>query len=106
MYTFAVAALLALGLVKIVQIVETLIPSLSEHRTIVTVTLAIAATSAINYSIFGGFGVQLRNAGIEKIATGVVLVGLGTVWTTVLGYLGSNQAPTSKSSSQPHSIAA
>ena len=106
MYTFIVAALLALALMKTMQLIESLIPAISQQRVVVTMVLAIASAFALNYSVFAGFGTHLRNAEIEKITTGIVLVGLVGVWNALLAFIGSHDQSAETGSSSVSRIAA
>ena len=62
MYHFAVVALFGLAVLKLADLLVELVPSLGKTRTLLTFALAIAATVAVDYSLFTGFGVELREA--------------------------------------------
>jgi hypothetical protein len=62
MYDFAIVALLGLALFKLVDLLEDLVPGLTKFHTFVTVALGVAAAVAIDYSLFRGFHVALRDS--------------------------------------------
>ena len=104
MYHFAVVALFGLAILKLADLLVELLPSLGKTRTLLTFALAIAATVAVDYSLFAGFGVQLREAWMGTWATGAVVASLAGAWSALLGWLGSGR--TESSERRPHRIAA
>src|SRR5205085_4955478 len=84
MYHCAVVALFGLAILKLADLVVELVPSLGKTRTLLTFAMAIAATVAIDYSMFVGFGVQLREQWMGTWATGAVIGSLAGAWSTVL----------------------
>jgi hypothetical protein len=89
MYHFAVVALFGLATLKLADLLVELVPSIGKTRTILTFALAVAAMVAVDYSVFVGFGVQLRESWMGTVATGAIVGGLAGVWSTVLGWLGT-----------------
>ena len=53
MYSLAVIALLGLGLFKLLDVLEDLVPQLARVHTEVALILGIAAAVAADYSVFG-----------------------------------------------------
>jgi hypothetical protein len=96
MYTLAVIALLALALAKLVDVVEDLAPAVAPHRALVTLVLAVAAVTALDYSVFAGFKVHFRADWMATAATGLVLAGATGVWRALLGWLGTTEDGTSE----------
>jgi hypothetical protein len=87
MYHFAVVALFGLAILKLADLLLELVPSPGRSRTLLTLTLAVAATVALDYSLFAGFGVELREQWMGTLATGVVVGSLAGAWASVLGWL-------------------
>lgn len=88
MYTLAVVLLLGLALCKIVDVLDGLVPGLARLRGLATLALAVAVTAAMDYSLFAGFGVELREAWMGTVLTGAVLAGTTSVWRAAFNWLG------------------
>jgi glutamate synthase domain-containing protein 1 len=95
MYHFAVVALMGLAVLKLADLLEELVPSLGRARTLLPFTLALAATVALDYSMFRGFGVELRETWMGPWATGVIVGALAGAWSAVLGWFGTDRIETS-----------
>jgi hypothetical protein len=108
MYHFAVVALLGLAILKIADVLVDLVPSLGKTRTLLTFVLAIVTTVALDYSLFAGFGIDLREAWMGTVATGLLAGGLATAWKVVFAWLGSadDEATEGVRSTRRHRIAA
>jgi hypothetical protein len=91
MYHFAVVALFGLAILKFADLLVELVPSLGKTRTILTFALAIGAMLAVDYSLFTGFGVELRESWMGTVGTGAIVGALAGAWSTVLGWLGSGR---------------
>lgn len=92
MYTFAIVALLALGTIKLVDVLDDLFGGLDKFKGTVTVVLAIVGAYALDYSMFGSWGVSVDSEALAKILTGVVVAGMTSPWRAVFGYLTSGKA--------------
>jgi hypothetical protein len=88
MYTFAVVALLGLALMAVVNFLEDLVPGIDRIHTLFTFALGIAGAWALNYSMFSGFHVAVRDAWMGTWGTGLVLAAIGHAWRAVFGWLG------------------
>jgi hypothetical protein len=86
MYHFAVVALLGLATLKLADLLLEMVPSLGKTRTLLTFALAVAAMVAVDYSMFTGFGVELRESWMGTWATGIVVGSLAGAWSAVLGW--------------------
>ena len=95
MYHFAVVALFGLAILKLADLLVELLPSLATHRTLLTFAMALAATVAVDYSLFAGFGVELRQSWMGPWATGAVVASLAGAWSAVFGWLGQGRTDTS-----------
>ena len=89
MYTFAVTVLLGLAVLTVVDVLADLVPGLSHRRSVVTIALAVVGAFALDYSLFKGFGVALRETWMGTLLTGVVVAGITTAWRAVFGWFGT-----------------
>ena len=62
MYDFAVVALLALATLKLVDYVTDVVEPVRKFRSLLTFVVAIGATMLLDYSVFAGWGIDIRNA--------------------------------------------
>jgi hypothetical protein len=68
-----------------------LVPGLSKLRSLVTLALAVVTATAMDWSLFEGFGVELREDWLGVALTGAVLAGVTSVWRALFGWLGSTE---------------
>ena len=61
MYDFAIVALLALATLKLVDFLTDAVPQLRNLRSLATFVIGVGATVLIDYSLFRGFGIGIRN---------------------------------------------
>lgn len=101
MYTFAVTLLLGLALFKMVDVLEELVPDLTKLHGAVTLGLAIATAFVIDFSLFGGFDVALREDWMGTLLTGAVVAGTTTVWRSAFHWLGSSEGEEPEVRHQP-----
>jgi len=92
MYQFAIVALLALAVVKVVDFIDGAIPALSGFRSLLTFVLGIASVWALDYSLFDGFGVANRNRNVAMVITGFIVAGLTVTWRALFGYMTHDRA--------------
>jgi hypothetical protein len=92
MYQFAIVALLALAVVKLVDLIDGTIPAVSGVRSVLTFVLGIASVWALDYSVFDGFGVATRNSDIAMLMTGLIVAGLTSPWRALFGYMTHDRA--------------
>jgi hypothetical protein len=89
MYEFAVVTLLGLVALKVTDLVVEVVPGLDRIRTLLTFTLAVVVTVALDFSLFRGFGISVREAWMGTVGTGLVIGSLAAAWAAVLGWLGT-----------------
>ena len=89
MYEFAVVTLLGLVALKVTDLVIENVPGLDRIRTLFTFTLGIVMTLALDYSMFAGFGVTVREAWMGTVGTGLVVGSLAAAWSALLGWFGT-----------------
>ena len=61
MYDFAIVALLALGTVKVVDFLADNVSPLRAWTSLITFIAAVGVVVALDYSLFRGFGIGIRN---------------------------------------------
>jgi hypothetical protein len=92
MYQFAIVALLALAVVKLVDFVDGIIPGLSGFRSLLTFVIGIASVWALDYNLFSGFGIVTRNENMALLMTGFIVAGLTVPWRALFGYMTHDRA--------------
>jgi hypothetical protein len=94
MYQFAIVALLALATVKLVDVIVDFVPSAERGvvRSLLTFVVAIGGVWALDFSMFSGWGIELRNEDLALVATGLVVAGLTSAWRAVFRYLTHDSA--------------
>lgn len=92
MYEFAIVALLALAVLKVVDFLVGNLTSLEPFRTLLTFALAVGAVLWLDYSLFAGFAVDVRNADAGIWITGFIVAGMTVPWRAVFGWLTHDRA--------------
>ena len=92
MYDFAIVALLALATVKLVDFVTDNVGALDRFRSLLTFVAAVAAVLVLDYSIFEGFGIDVRNDDVGTWVTGFIVAGMTVPWRAVFGWLTHDRA--------------
>lgn len=110
MYHFAIVALLGLATLKVVDLLEELVPALDRFNTLLRLAVGVVVAVVADYSMFNGFGVSFRENWMETWGTGLVIGSLATVWRAALAWLGAIDEDGSethhKHQGRPRSIAA
>jgi hypothetical protein len=90
MYAFVVFVGLALALAVVGEVLDEVLPVKAPKAltTTLSVGVAILVAWALDWSVFRAFGQPLREAWMNPVATGVVLVGMGTAIRAIVGNLG------------------
>jgi len=89
MYEFAVVTLFGLVALKVTDLLVDLAPGLDRIRTLLAFTLAIVVAVALDYSLFSGFGITVREAWMGTVGTGLVIGSLAGAWAAVLAWFGT-----------------
>ena len=92
MYEFAVVALLALAILKVTDFLTDLVPVLEKFRSIITLVLALVVVVGLDYSLFAGWGIEIRDAAYGAWITAFVVWGLTVPWRAIFGYLTHDRA--------------
>lgn len=91
MYDFAVVALLALAVVKTVDFLSDQF-NLGGFRSILTFFGAVGLAWLLDYSVFAGWDIPIRDADAGVIVTGFVVAGLTVPWRAMFGWLTHERA--------------
>ena len=67
---------------------------LARMHALLTYVLAVATAVALDYSLFKGFHISVRDAWMGSWFTGFIIGSLATVWRVIFGYLGSSEGET------------
>jgi hypothetical protein len=92
MYDFAIVALLALATLKLVDFLSDAVPQLRNMRSLLTFVLAVGGAVLLDYSVFRGFGIEIRNDTVGTWITGLVVAGMTVPWRALFGYLTHDRA--------------
>ncbi len=88
-YHFAIVALLGLATYKTVDFVLGLlgIDLSAALKTFVTLGVGVLATELLDYSVFAGWGVSIREAWMGPFFTGLMVGAMCYVWPAVIGVI-------------------
>ena len=92
MYHFALVALLALAVFKVVDVLTDNVEALQRFRSLLTIGLGVGAVLWLDYSLFDGFGVAIDDRDAGLWITGFIVVGMTVPWRAVFGYLTHDRA--------------
>ncbi len=92
MYHFAIVALLALATLKLVDFLVDNIPGLERFRSLGTFLIAMGAVWMLDYSLFDGFGVDVRDHNTGIWMTGFFVAGLTVPWRAMFAWLTHEKA--------------
>lgn len=94
MYTFAVVALLSLAVLKVADVLVeyTGRRDRGAMRSLLTFALAIGGVWIMDFDLFSGWGMSLRNDDIAVWMTGFMVAGFTVAWRAMFGYLTHDKA--------------
>jgi hypothetical protein len=92
MYDFAIVALLALATLKLVDFLTDNVPKLRSLGTLLTLVIAVGSTLLIDYSVFKGWGIGIRNDTVGTWVTGFMVAGMTVPWRALFAYLTHDRA--------------
>jgi hypothetical protein len=92
MYDFAIVALLALATLKLVDFLTDAVPQLRNMRTLATFVIGVGAAVLLDYSLFRGFGIEIRNDTVGTWVTGLVVAGMTVPWRALFAFLTHGRA--------------
>jgi len=99
-YDFAIVVLLALAALKVTDLLVQLVPKLAPAEVLLRFVVAVAGVVALDYSLFAGFGVSLREGWMGPWASGLIVGAMASAWRAVLGYLN----PAERASTEPTTV--
>jgi hypothetical protein len=91
MHDFAILALLALAVVKVVDYVCEL-TDMKGLRSPLTFVAGVGVALLLDYSLFAGWDVAIRDADSGVWLTGFVIAGLTVPWRALFGFLTHERA--------------
>ncbi|MCA1845391.1 MAG: hypothetical protein LC792_19805 [Actinobacteria bacterium] len=91
MHDFAVILLLGLGLFKLVDLLEDYVPAITKVHALATMALAVGTVWLLDYSLFDGFGIGVRDAWMGPVFTGLMVGGSTSCWRALFHWLGSDE---------------
>ncbi len=106
MYAFAIVALLALSTLKLVDFLTDAVPAIARLRSLMTFVFGIAAVLVLDYSLFDGFGVAVRNHATGVWMTGLMVAGMTVPWRAMFGYLTHDKAASDETLGDHHMMRA
>ena len=90
MHHFAIVALLGLVVYKTAEFLYGLLNlDDSRVRLLGTLALGIIATEILDYSVFAGWGIAVRNGWVGPVFTGLMVGGMSYVWPAVVSLVSS-----------------
>ena len=92
MYDFAIVALMALAVVKVVDFLTDNIPGIARFKSLLTFVLAIVAVMGLDYSVFEAWGIGIRNHDYGVWMTGFMVAGATVPWRAMFGWLTHDHA--------------
>jgi len=92
MYQFAIVALLALAVVRVVDFIDGAVPAVAGFRSAFTFLFAIGAVWALDYSLFEGFGIATRSRDLGMILSGFIIAGITVPWRAAFGWMTHDRA--------------
>jgi hypothetical protein len=92
MYDFAVVALLALGVVKVVDFLADSIGQLTRMRSVLTFLGGLGAVWALDYSLFDRFNIAVRSHASGLWMTGFMVCGATVAWRAMFAWLTHDRA--------------
>lgn len=92
MYHFAIVAMLALGTLKLVDFIVDNVGGLERFRSLFTFIVAVGAIGALDYSLFDGWAVAVRDRDVGMWITGFLVAGMTVPWRAMFAYLTHEKA--------------
>ena len=92
MYDFALVALLALAVLKVVDVLTDNVEALQRFRSLLTIAFGVGSVLWLDYSLFDGFGVAIDDRDAGLWITGFMVAGMTVPWRAVFGFLTHDRA--------------
>ena len=91
MHDFLTVAFVGLGVFAVANFLEDLVPVLRRYHGFVMLALGVGAAYWMDYSMFRGWDITLRNDDMGVIVTGLALAGTTSVWRGLHHWLGASE---------------
>ena len=91
MHDFLITILLGLALFKIVDLLEEVMPAVTRFHNVVTLVLALVGVYWLDYSMFKGYDIALRDSHMGVWVTGLFVAGATSVWRAMFHWLGTSE---------------
>ena len=91
MYDFAIIILMGLAIFKVVDLLEDFVPKLASFHLLTTLVLGVLAALALDYSVFGRYGVDLANEDLGVVMTGLMMAGTTSIWRAAFHWFGTSE---------------
>ncbi|HEX9683475.1 MAG TPA: hypothetical protein VGA13_10360 [Acidimicrobiales bacterium] len=92
MYHFAIIALMALAILKLVDWLADVIPGADGLKTPLTFVAGIVSALVLDYSVFAGWGIAVDNTDFATVLTGFMFAGMTVPWRAAFSYLTHDKA--------------
>ena len=92
MHEFAVVTLLGLVALKVTDLVLENVPGFDRIRTLFIFALGIVFALALDFSLFAGYDIAVREGWMGTVGTGLVIGSLSSAWAALLGWFGTTTA--------------
>jgi hypothetical protein len=102
MYDFAILALLALASIKVVDFVCDNLEIVERFRSLLTFVAGIGAVVWLDFSVFAGWDIAIRNDDVGTWLTGFIVVGMTVPWRAAFRWLTHDQATSDESLGEHH----
>jgi hypothetical protein len=93
-YDFAIIVMLALAAVKLVDFLSENVSVLRAYRSLLTFIVAIGGVWLLDYSVFAGWDVAIRDEDLGILVTGFMVAGLTVPWRAIFAFLTHDRATT------------
>ena len=103
MYDFAVVALLALAVLKTVDFLTDRF-GLASWRSLLTFVGGVGVAWMLDYSVFAGWDIPVRDADVGVIVTGFVITGLTVPWRAMFSWLTHDKATMDETLGEHHKL--
>lgn len=89
MYEFATVILLGLGVAAVVATIRQLGDTTRGLRMFLDLLLGLAIAWLADLTVFAGWGIQLREAWVDTVLTGLAIGGAAMLWTDLMALITS-----------------
>jgi hypothetical protein len=89
MHEFATVLLLGLAVYALVNVIRQLGETSRALRIFLDLAVGLVVAWVTDYSMFAGWGVTFRSLWMGPVATGLVIGGIASIWTEVVGFITS-----------------